>query len=227
MTRTTPCLDAAEVQRLLNNDLSSEEEARLASHLENCSSCREALDRVAGAPSTPPLQGAVEPAALLGEALERAMAALKADTRILARQPIPVPGEEGLFRLLCPDDPGRLGAFGQYQVMEVLGRGGFGVVLKAFDPALHRFVAIKVLAPQLASSAAARKRFAREGRAAAAVSHEHVVAIHGVDEAEGLPYLVMEYVAGISLQERIDRTGLLDLVDVLRIGMQAAAGLAA
>src|SRR5207302_10794269 len=64
-------------------------------------------------------------------------------------------------------------------------------------------------------------------RAAAAVSHEHVVAIHGVAEADGLPYLVMEYVAGISLQERIDRTGLLELPDVLRIGMQAAAGLAA
>src|SRR5262249_14506491 len=64
-------------------------------------------------------------------------------------------------------------------------------------------------------------------RAAAAVSHEHVVAIYGVDEADGLPYLVMEYVAGISLQERIERTGLLELADVLRIGRQAASGLAA
>src|SRR5262249_19598589 len=62
---------------------------------------------------------------------------------------------------------------------------------------------------------------------AAAVSHEHVVAIHSVDETDGLPYLVMEYVAGISLQEGIDRTGLLELADVLRIGMQAARGLAA
>src|SRR5262249_14506489 len=82
---------------------------------------------------------------------------------ILARRPAPTPEEENLLALLSPNEPGRLGRFGHYQVTEILGRGGFGVVLKAFDPALHRFVAIKVLAPQLASSAAARKRFARAG----------------------------------------------------------------
>jgi hypothetical protein len=63
--------------------------------------------------------------------------------------------------------------------------------------------------------------------AAAAVTHEHVVAIYGVEEANGLPYLVMQYVGGVSLQERIDRDGPLDVKEVLRIGMQAAAGLAA
>ena len=102
-----------------------------------------------------------------------------------------------------------------------------GVVLKAFDPSLSRFVAIKVLAPQLAAVAAARKRFAREARAAAAVRHEHVVPIHAVDEFKGLPYLVMQFVAGESLQERLDRQGPLDVPEILRIGMQAAAGLAA
>src|SRR5262249_48641709 len=66
-----------------------------------------------------------------------------------------------------------------------------------------------------------------EGRAAAAVSHEHIVAIHGVDEANGLPYLVMEYVSGISLQERLDRSGPLETKEILRIGMQVASGLAA
>ena len=62
----------------------------------------------------------------------------------------------------------------------MIGRGGMGVVLKAFDPALNRVVAIKVLAPQLAASGAARRRFAREAKAAAAVVHDHVVAIHAV-----------------------------------------------
>ena len=102
-----------------------------------------------------------------------------------------------------------------------------GIVLKAFDPALHRVVAIKVLAPQLATSGSARQRFAREARAAAAVRNEHVVAIHAVDEWKGLPYLVMQFIPGISLQERIDRTAPLDLTAILRIGMQTAAGLAA
>ena len=110
---------------------------------------------------------------------------------------------------------------------EVLGRGGFGIVLKAFDPALSRVVAIKVLAPQLAASAAARSRFAREARAAAAVVHENVVAIHAVDSWNGLPYLVMPYIAGRSLQERVDRDGPLAVKEILRIGMQTAQGLAA
>lgn len=123
--------------------------------------------------------------------------------------------------------PGSLGRLGHHEVQAVVGRGGMGVVLKAFDESLHRVVAIKVLAPQLASSATARQRFTREARAAAAVAHEHVVTIHAVDEAGGLPYLVMQYVDGVSLQERIDRSGPMRLVEVLRIGMQAASGLAA
>src|SRR5215472_18420835 len=102
-----------------------------------------------------------------------------------------------------------------------------GIVLKAFEPALHRPVAIKVLAPALAGSATARRRFTREAQAAAAVSHDHVVTVHGVSEAEGLPYLVMQYVAGESLQQRLDRTGPLEVAEVVRIGLQAASGLAA
>ena len=108
---------------------------------------------------------------------------------------------------------------------ELLGRGGFGLVLKAFDPALGRAVAIKVLAPQLATSAAARGRFAREARAAAAVVHDHVVAIHAVDSWNGLPYLVMPYIPGQSLQERVDRDGPLALKEALRISIQTAQGL--
>ena len=109
----------------------------------------------------------------------------------------------------------------------MLGRGGFGIVLKASDPALGRAVAIKVLAPQLATSGAARSRFAREARAAAAVVHDHVVAIHSVDSWRGMPYLVMPYVAGRSLQERVDHDGPLGPKEILRIGMQTALGLAA
>src|SRR6516162_2388202 len=102
-----------------------------------------------------------------------------------------------------------------------------GVVLKAFDPSLHRVVAIKVLAPQLATSGVARQRFLREAKAAAAVSHDHLVTIHAVDEANGLPYLVMQYIAGPSLQQRIDKEGALEVAEILRIGMQTAEGLAA
>ncbi len=102
-----------------------------------------------------------------------------------------------------------------------------GVVLKAFDPRLHRPVAVKLMAPHLATHAAARKRFAREARAVAAVRNEHVVAIHQVETDGQTPYLVMEFVGGTSLQDRLERRGPLDVKEVLRIGMQAARGLAA
>ena len=128
-----------------------------------------------------------------------------------------------------PDQPGQLGRFGPYQVLGLLGKGGFGVVLKAWDPALRRTVAIKVLSPLLGTSGTSRQRFTREAQAAAAVVHHHVVAIFHIDadKASGLPYLVMPCILGRSLQERIDRDGPLDVPAILRIGTQAAAGLAA
>src|SRR5438477_1196364 len=92
--------------------------------------------------------------------------------------------------------------------------GGMGIVLRAFDDKLHRVVAIKVMAAQLATNATARKRFQREAQAAAAVSHDHLVTIHAVEETNGLPYIVMQYVAGLSLQQRLDRDGPLQLHEI-------------
>lgn len=135
------------------------------------------------------------------------------------------PGE--LAHLLDPcDTPGRLGCLAHYEIFDVLGRGGMGIVLRGVDVKLNRGVAIKVLAPQLAADAAARTRVLREARAAAAVSHPHVITIFGVGETRGLPYLVMEYVPGPSLQQQID-AGSFSPVQIIRIGVQVASGLAA
>jgi len=87
--------------------------------------------------------------------------------------------------------------------------------------------ALKTLKPALAAAGTARQRFLREARAAAAVSHDHVVAIHAVEEADGFPYLVMQYVSGTSLEKRLARDGALPVREVLRIGLQMAQGLAA
>lgn len=125
------------------------------------------------------------------------------------------------------DDPSVLGRLGEYEIVEVIGRGGMGVVLKGYQKELQRFVAVKVLAPQLATSGAARRRFAREAQATAAVVNPHVMAIHSVHANSNLPYLVMPFVACESLQQRLDQSGPLDLKDILRIGMQAAHGLSA
>lgn len=136
--------------------------------------------------------------------------------------------EEMAKELLSPPShPEMLGRIGRYEVERWLGAGGMGIVFKAFDTELHRPVAIKLLAPYLAHSAAARVRFAREAKAAAAVVHEHVVPIYNVESEGSVPYMVMHYVAGESLQHRLDREGALPLCETLRIGMQIASGLAA
>lgn len=129
--------------------------------------------------------------------------------------------------LSLPSHPEMLGRIGRYEVERLIGAGGMGVVFKAFDSELNRPVAVKLLSPYLAGSGAARRRFAREARAAAAVVHEHVVAIHNVETDGDVPFLVMPYVPGESLQSRLDREGALDVCEILRIGMQTASGLAA
>ena len=130
----------------------------------------------------------------------------------------------------CLDPPaqaGHLGRLGHYQVLEVIGKGAMGIVLKAHDETLGRVVAIKVMTPALAADGDARKRFTREARAMAAVRHDNVIDIHSVDEANGVPFLVMEYVADGSLQARLQGGMALPSADIVRIGRQLAAGLAA
>jgi len=140
----------------------------------------------------------------------------------------PAEPDEALAFLKPPTRPGSLGRLAHYEVIEVLGSGGFGTVLKAFDDRLHRAVAVKVLAPQLAASGAARTRFEREARSAAAVRDDHVVNVYAVSEpGDPLPYLVMELVAGQTLQAKLDKAGPLPPKEVLRIGSQIARGLAA
>ncbi len=122
--------------------------------------------------------------------------------------------------------PGTLGWLDHYEILEKIGHGGMGVVFKAKDTRLHQIVAIKVLASHLADSGIARQRFFREARSAAAIHDDHVVTIHLVsDEAAPTPYLVMELIAGITLEDRIKKTGALKLKEILRIGMQTARGL--
>jgi hypothetical protein len=135
-------------------------------------------------------------------------------------------GADALTFLTPPGRPDSVGRIGHYEVLGVLGHGGFGIVLRAFDEVLQRVVAVKVLAPHLAATSPARKRFLREARSSAQVRHENVVQVHAIEE-QPLPYLVMEFIPGETLQHRLDRTGPLDVPEVLRIGRQVAEGLAA
>ena len=216
--------DPSRIEAFLADKLVANEESQLLNHLDSCDSCRQQMTESA----------ADQPA------WNEAQRFLKdeAHDSILLSSVIGIPDEDPLtsatvqinsvLSVLAPtDDPEMLGRLGGYEVSGVIGSGGMGVVMKAFDRSLDRPVAIKVLAPHLASSGAARKRFAREAKAAAAVLHPNVVAIHGVSNDAALPYLVMPYVRGPSLQRRLDEQGPLETTEILRIGQQVAAGLEA
>ena len=123
----------------------------------------------------------------------------------------PVPGEK----------------LGKYEIQSVLGHGGMGVVFQAWDPDLHRWVAIKILGPQLALSSTARRRFLREARAAASINHPNVLTVHAVEQHENFPFMVMERVTGKPLKNYIAEQGPLDAVEAIRLSHQIALGLAA
>ncbi|HEY7330782.1 MAG TPA: protein kinase [Gemmataceae bacterium] len=223
------CPSIGDLEDLLGERLPAAERVRVGSHLELCSTCQHRVEGLtAGHHSWRGMaHKLVQRPAEPEPALRKVMAQLKENVEETTDNEPALAVDLPLGFLSPSDKPEQLGRLERYEVLQEIGRGGMGVVLKAFDPSLHRVVAIKVLAPQLATSGVARKRFLREAKAAAAVTHDHIVTIHAVDEANGLPYLVMQYVPGQSLQDRIDKDGPLDLIDILRIGMQTASGLAA
>jgi serine/threonine protein kinase len=96
--------------------------------------------------------------------------------------------------------------FPQFEILTLLGQGGMGAVYKARQPALDRFVALKVLPPQSAADAGFAERFNREARALAKLSHPNIVAVYEFGQTDGLHYLVMEYVDGLNLRQ-LKQTG--------------------
>jgi serine/threonine protein kinase len=102
-----------------------------------------------------------------------------------------------------------------------------GVVLKAIDGKLQRPVAVKIMSVKLAGDTESRQRFVREARAAAAVSHDNIVTIHDVEEVGPLPYLVLEFVAGQSLDTLLEKHGPMPVTEIIWIGTQIAQGLEA
>jgi tetratricopeptide (TPR) repeat protein/tRNA A-37 threonylcarbamoyl transferase component Bud32 len=112
-----------------------------------------------------------------------------------------------------------------YRVLEKIGEGGMGAVYLAEDTRLDRRVALKFLPEELTRDEARKQRFIREARAAAAIPHPHILAVHDIDEVEGQTFIAMEYVPGQSLRELI-ASGQLDLRRSLELGVQMAEGLA-
>ncbi len=127
-----------------------------------------------------------------------------------------------------PVEPDEIGRLGDYRILKALGDGGMGHVFLAEDTRLKRPVALKLMAPILAGDEKSRVRFLREARAAASIQHENVVVIYEVNEANGLPYIAMERLKGMSLEDYFEKKNKLPgLSQTLRIAKEMLAGLAA
>lgn len=239
-TPHTACPPTADLERLVRGRLTDAKSAALTEHVGSCCACQQRLDALADGGDLPQqLRECTKDMPPRDSAYYKALAAaeeeLRATTQMFngdgvaaATETDPLAGVRLDF-LQPTDDPDRLGTLGTFSVLRVVGQGGMGIVLHAYDPLLERDVAVKVIDPKLANNEVARQRFCREARAAAAVTHDNLVAVHQVDEdeASGLPYLVMQLVNGESLEQRLRRVGKLTPIEVARMGMQAAAGLAA
>jgi serine/threonine protein kinase len=116
---------------------------------------------------------------------------------------------------------------GRYEIRGILGHGGMGTVLHGFDPLLKRSLAIKVIRSKLLSQEMSA-RLVREAQAAAAVEHDHIVAVYAVEIYDDAPCIMMPLLRGVTLKQRLEETaGPLPLAEILRIGREAASGLAA
>jgi serine/threonine protein kinase/Tol biopolymer transport system component len=114
---------------------------------------------------------------------------------------------------------------GQYQIVEKLGQGGMGVVYKARDTRLNRYVALKVLPADRIADPDRKRRFMHEARAASALNHPNIITVHDIAQEAGVDFIVMEYLAGKTLETVIRRKGM-PIGEALRCGVQMADALA-
>src|SRR6185436_7483579 len=119
---------------------------------------------------------------------------------------------------------GASSAIGNYQIQRLLGVGGMGFVFLAYDPVRHRRVALKVI-QGIEDAEASRARLLREARSAAALNHPNICVVHEVGDAQGTPFIAMEYVEGASLRARVD-AGPLPIAEAVGYGLQASDALA-
>lgn len=232
MAAIKQCPEREELRQLLDGSLSGERQQECTQHMDSCECCQAKLEEIATEGSN--LSQVVEHLQATAPDTNSAYwPALKELDNVYQETFVPrtTPrrGTPSLDFLLPATDPAYLGRLAQFDVMRIIGRGGMGIVLEAFDSRLQRHVAIKVLDPELAGDELSRQRFCREARAAASITHENVVAVHQVerDGADGLPYLVMQLISGETLEERLTRTKTMPVREIVRIGLQASQGLAA
>ncbi len=209
---------------------SSDPNPALSEHLVSCSHCQSTLNFVAGQETW---WG--EAQQYLSEEVDPI--ASRISSRVCPLTSTEQPATTGSDELLAhelqqlqslldaPSHPELLGRIGRYELEQLVGRGGMGLVFRAHDTELHRVVAVKTLALHLIPMGAARERFVRESRACAALAHPNIVPMYDVVHDGAVPALVMQYIAGPTLHAWIQERGSMAWQDALKIGSQLADAL--
>ena len=241
MSPAIKCPDLQVLERLLQGLATPDEAARLESHLLECPSCVDVAKQVDTAVNfdldtrfvvEQPRDASLEPLVQHFKAMIAKVPAVEAD-RLSTQAHVEPHSPDfarmeyaGLLRPPIEGDEG-IGRLGDYPILRLIGSGGMGFVFLARDPHLKRAVAIKVMRPAFSAEAENRQRFFREAQATAALRNDHVAEVYHVAEDRGLPFLVMPLLEGETLQSRRKRVHRLPLPELLRIGKEAARGLAA
>ncbi len=216
---------------------------RWLAHLESCTTCQQSLEQLAASAemwneahetlSDRPvdmshLTGAIVPLSMEPSRSIKEDPMCEYELAQLQRL-LPVgdsgSADPGPMNCVPPCEP--IARIGRYDLEQLVGRGGMGLVFRAWDSQLHRVVAVKTLSMALWSQPAARERFIREGRAAAMLSQANIVPMYDVINDPPVPALVMQYIAGPTLDDWIPCARSMPWSQALRIGLQLADALCA
>ena len=218
------CPSAKTLERFLNEELKGPLSEKVARHLASCANCQTQCETLTQAMDTPSaVVDSVKSERVLDDLINRLIDSHGRATGVGTNSANP------RIQFAGPaDDRAPLGRLGHYAIQELIAEGAQGVLYRAHDEMLHRAVAIKLVHHRLTQSATALERFRREARLIAAVQSDHVIRVFQVGSEPGFPpFLVMEFVAGESLRDRIDRREPISFRQAVQIVRDTALGLQA
>jgi serine/threonine-protein kinase len=222
--RSPRCPPREVLARVVHGQGTTTDEELVTKHLNECEQCRRQYDALFDEPSTfSALRSAYRKNCQVDLDALRAMCIPCLTTWEVRDDHVQL--SSGL-RLELPRDSRYVGRLDRYDIEGMLGRGGMGLVLKGFDPTLQRYVALKLIRPTLIDDAVARGRFIREARTTAKLQHPNIVTVYGVELDYVRPYLVMEYVHGMSLASMIETQGPLPPEQAVEFMVQLLSALA-
>ena len=219
MTTTQNCPDESLLSALIADQLTAEETARLTAHLDTCESCQARLTKLESLPMLGCRLSDLKNSDRDVEVFNRLV------TPSNTQAEVETPNEPSVAKSDQRPATSEVFTCDGFDILRTIGQGGMGVVFLARERSLDRLVAIKVLSPHLAGDPAARQRFLREARSAASVVHPNVIAVHAVSENLQRPFLVMEYVDGVSLRQSLDLGNRFSASRIAKIASQLCAAL--